>query len=64
MGPSTSARMSSRNPDLQVRVDAEDVAVEGGVMDLAHREAVRHNRVSIRKAVRNDVRGVEKVHMS
>lgn len=38
--------------DDVVRVDADDVAVERGVVDLAEREAVGHNRFAAGHAVK------------
>lgn len=40
---------------------AEDVAVEGGVVDLAQRQAVGHYGLAERIGVRNDVGGVEQL---
>jgi hypothetical protein len=45
--------------DDQIGADAEDVVVEGGVMDLAQGEAVRDYRPAQRMEVRQDVRSVE-----
>ena len=47
--------------DDQIGSDAKDVAVEGGVVDLAQRQAVRHYPLAERVGVRNDVRGVEQL---
>lgn len=48
-------------PDLdhQVRPDAEDVPIEGGVVDLAQRNPIGDHRVAVRMPIREDVRGLE-----
>ena len=50
-------------PDVEgeVRTDAEDLVVEGGVVDLARGEAVRNDGLSVRLAVGDDVRGVQEL---
>lgn len=52
-------------PDLhdEVVADAEDVAIEGGVMELAHGQTIRDDRLSSGVAVGKDVRGVEQLGM-
>src|SRR5438876_11706455 len=45
--------------DLEVGRDADEVAVEGGVVKLAEREAVRNHRLSQGMTVREDVGGLQ-----
>ena len=47
----------------QVGPDANDVAVECGVMELAHGESVAHDWESCGMGVRADVSGIEKLDM-
>src|SRR5437899_2435849 len=49
---------------LEVRRDANDVVVECRMMQLAEREAVRHDRLSLGMAVRKDVRRLQKFVVS
>jgi len=42
-----------------VWTDPDQIVVEGGVMELAQREAVRDDRFASRMGVGKDVRGVE-----
>jgi hypothetical protein len=44
--------------DLEIRRDADDVRIEGGVVELAEREAVGNDRLTPRVAVRQDVRSL------
>ncbi len=49
-------------PDLElqiVRPDTDEVMVEGGVMDLAQRKAIRNDRITTFVAVGNDMGSVE-----
>jgi hypothetical protein len=55
MGPSISARTSRSHGDLEVGRDADEVAVEGGVMELAERQAVGNDRLAQGMAVGEDV---------
>lgn len=50
--------------DDVVGTDPEDVGVEGCVMDLAEREAVRHDRIATVVTVSEDVRSVEQLYVS
>ena len=47
------------NLDDQIGSYAEDVAVEGCMVDLAQGQTVRHYGLAERIGIRNDVRGVE-----
>jgi hypothetical protein len=50
--------------DNEVRADTEDVAVEGGVVELAEAQAIRHHGRALRVAIREDMGGVEQFPVS
>jgi len=50
--------------DDQVRADADDIGVEGGVMQFAEGQAVANPWFTFRMAVGENVRGVEEFHMA
>src|SRR5882724_9396737 len=50
--------------DDQVRTNADNIGVEGGVMQLAEGQAVADPGFTFRMAVGEDVRGVEKLHVA
>ena len=50
--------------DLEVGRDADQVAVEGGVVELAERQAVGNDRLSQGMAVREDVSGFQQLVMA
>ena len=50
--------------DLEVGRDADEVAVEGGVMELAEREAVGNHRLAQGMAIREDVGGFQQLVMA
>ena len=50
--------------DLEVGRDADEVAVEGRVVELAEREAVGNDRLPQRMAVREDVSGFQQLVMA
>ena len=61
MGPSLSSSYVGADLHDEVLADPDNVLVEGGVMQLAEREAVRDGRFPERVDVRNDVRRVEEL---
>ena len=64
IGPSCSLRMSCRKLNHVVRCDAKEIAVQGGVVDLAQCKTVAHYRLAVRMSVREYVRGVEQPRVS
>src|SRR2546421_11335116 len=52
-----------RDLDHKVRAHAQQVEVIGSVMDLAQREPIRNDGISLGLAVRDDVSGVEQLGM-
>ncbi len=50
--------------DLEVGRDADEIAVEGGVVELAEREAVGNDRLPQRMAVGEDVSGFQQLAMA
>src|SRR2546428_7122689 len=50
--------------DLEVRRDADEVTVEGGVVELAERETVGNDRLAQGMAVREDVSGFQQLVMA
>ena len=54
---------STRDPDLVGGRDPHEVLVERAVVDRAHAEAVRHERLPGQRPVRLDVRGVEEADL-
>src|SRR5438034_1282684 len=50
--------------DLEVRGDADEVAVEGSMVELAEREAIRNHRLSKGMAIREDVGGFQQFVMA
>ena len=50
--------------DLEVGRDADEIAVEGGVVELAEREAVGNDRLPQGMAVREDVSGFQQLVMA
>ena len=62
IGPSISSSTSTRTVDLEIGRDADDVAVERGVMQLAAaRRAVGDHRLAQRMAVGQDVRRLQQL---
>lgn len=52
------------NVDYEIRVDTEDVAVEGGVVDLTQRKAVANRCSSGLIGIRDDVGGIQEACMA
>src|SRR5439155_4724725 len=50
--------------DLEIGRDADEVAVEGGVVELAERKSVGNDRLPKGMAVREDVRGFQQLVMA
>ena len=50
--------------DLEVGRDADEIAVQGGVVELAEREAVGNDRLAQGMAVREDVSGFQQLVMA
>lgn len=51
------------NLDHEVGTDTDDVTVEGGVVQLAHGQPIRHQGLAPRMAIGKDVSSVEQLDM-